>query len=226
MVLRSDGSTAGALGRDGLERMAALMGAAFMEHDNWKRVVPDPLRRGRALRALFRFMGAVVDRHGHVVEILEDGRVAGYITFMENRDREQVSFRRVLLCGGLPAALRFLAALRPAELASMNAFSSAIHREYARRGAAGGIDPGGLHLYTAAMDPALKGRGIMRRTFAWMEDRLVSAGFGSYMLETTDPANLPVYRRFGMESAGSVPLPGGRSVWFFRKALGAAIRKG
>ena len=216
MLYRTDGTTAPRLDGPGVRRMAALMAAAFMEHDNWKRVIPDPARRLPALEALFGFMGAAVNRHGHVVEVLEDGRTVGFITFMENRDREQVSFRRVMASGGLAAALRFLLTLRPRELAGMNAFSSAIHREYESRGA----DPSGLHLYTAAMDPAFKGRGIMKRAFSWMEARFAAAGFSSYMLETTDPSNIPVYLNFGLEDAGNAPLPGSdRRVYFFRKAL-------
>jgi GNAT superfamily N-acetyltransferase len=221
MVLWTDGGTSPALDRDGVARMAALMGEAFMEHQNWKGLIPDPGRRSRALCALFGFMGAVVNRHGHVVVVVEDGREVGYLTFMENRDREQVSFLRVVLCGGLPAALRFLAALRPRELAGMAAFGSAVSKDHGPEGAGGGPDPGGLHLFTAAMDPALKGKGIMKRAFAWMEARFAQEGYSSYMLETTDPSNLPVYMRFGMELSGSAALPGqGRQVWFFRKALG------
>jgi hypothetical protein len=220
MVYRSDGRTAKALDPAELDRMASLMGEAFMEHDNWKRVIPDPGRRRRALGALFRFMGAVVNRYGHVVAVVEEGRELGYITFMENRDHEQVSFRRILRSAALPAALRFLATLRPSELAGMNAFSSAIQREERRSRAEGRIDEAGLHLYTAAMDPAFKGRGLMKRTFAWMEGTFAAAGFSSYMLETTDPSNLPVYERFGMLAAGSVELPGqDRKAWFFKKSL-------
>jgi GNAT superfamily N-acetyltransferase len=107
-------------------------------------------------------------------------------------------------------------ALDSQELASMRAFSSSID-EY-HRGMR--IDPRGLHLYTTAIEPALKGRGIMKRSFAYAEERFKAAGFGSYMLETTDPANLPVYERFGLTLTGQATMPGTeRSVWFFSKDL-------
>jgi GNAT superfamily N-acetyltransferase len=192
------------------------MSDAFMEHDNWKRVVPEPARRKRALNALFSFMASVINRYGHIVVSVESGRAVGYTTFMENADREQVSFRRILRCGALPAALGFLLSLKNRELASMRAFSSSID-EY-HRGMR--IDPRGLHLYTTAVEPSLKGRGIMKRGFAYAEERFKEAGFGSYMLETTDPANLPVYERFGLALRSQAAMPGtGRSVWFFSKEL-------
>jgi GNAT superfamily N-acetyltransferase len=107
-------------------------------------------------------------------------------------------------------------ALDSQELASMRAFSSSID-EY-HRGMS--LDPSGLHLYTTAVEPSLKGRGIMKRSFAYAEERFKAAGFGSYMLETTDPANLPVYERFGLTLTGQATMPGtGRSVWFFSKEL-------
>jgi GNAT superfamily N-acetyltransferase len=216
MVYYTDGRQEPLLDRAGLRALADLISDAFMEHDNWKRVVPEPARRKRALYALFSFMASVINRYGHIVVSVDGGRRVGYTTFMENADREQVSFRRILRCGALPHALSFLLTLKPRELASMRAFSSSID-EY-HRGMR--IDPRGLHLYTTAVEPSLKGRGIMKRGFAYAEERFKAAGFGSYMLETTDPANLPVYVRFGLTLTGQATMPGtGRSVWFFCKDL-------
>lgn len=216
MVYYTDGRREPMLDRVGLRALAELMSDAFMEHDNWKRVVPEPARRKHALNALFFFMASVINRYGHIVVSVESGRPVGYTTFMENADREQVSFRRILHCGTLPHALSFLFTLNPRELASMRAFSSSID-EYHHRAS---IDPRGLHLYTTAIEPALKGRGIMKRSFAYAEEHFKAAGFGSYMLETTDPANLPVYERFGLALTGQATMPGtGRSVWFFSKDL-------
>jgi GNAT superfamily N-acetyltransferase len=202
----------------GLRDLADLMGNAFLEHDNWKRVIPEADRRKRALTSLFYFMAAVVNRYGHIVVTMEAGRRVGYTTFMENRDREQVSFRRVFRCGELPRALTFLFALKPRELAAMRGFASAID-EFER---ANGHDTNGLHLYSTAVDPARKGQGMMKRSFAWAEARLKAAGFTSYSLETTDPANLPVYERFGLTLVDTVAIPGtDRNVWFLRKGLEA-----
>jgi GNAT superfamily N-acetyltransferase len=204
------------LDRAGLQALAALISDAFMEHDNWKRVLPEPARRKRALYALFYFMASVINRYGHIVVSMDGDRRIGYTTFMENSDREQVSFPRVLRCGALAQALAFLLAMKPQELASMRAFSSSIDQYYGEAG----HDPRGLHLYTTAVEPALKGRGIMKRSFAYAEERFKAAGFSSYMLETTDPANLPVYERFGLSLMAQKTMPGTeRSVWFFSKTL-------
>lgn len=216
MVYSTDGRQEPMLDRAGLRRLAGLISDAFMEHDNWKRVVHEPARRKRALYALFYFMASVINRYGHIVVSVEGGRRVGYTTFMESADTKQVSFFRVLRCGALPQALAFLCTLKGRELASMRAFSSSIDEYYGRVS----TDPRGLHLYTTAIEPALKGRGIMKRSFAYAEERFKAAGFGSYMLETTDPANLPVYERFGLTLRSRMAMPGtGRSVWFFSKDL-------
>lgn len=215
MVYYTDGREEAALGRRGVAAMAALMAEAFMEHANWRALIPDERRRRRALRALFRFMGGVAARYGRVVVAVEAGRVVGYVTFMDEADRAQVSPLRVALSGGLPAALRFALALRPGELAVMRAFGELVQARYA----AAGADQTGLHLYTAAVEPASQGRGVMRRAFSYFERRFKELGFRSYELETTDPANIPVYLALGLSAAGEAALPGGRGLWFFKKEL-------
>jgi GNAT superfamily N-acetyltransferase len=217
VVYFTDGREETRLDRSGLRDLSELMGDAFMEHDNWKRVIPDARRRKRALASLFYFMAAVVNRYGHIVVTVEDGKRVGYTTFMEHADREQVSFRRVLLCGALPRALAFILALKPRELAAMRGFTAALDDFQNARP----HDPRGLHLYTTAVDPDRKGQGLMKRSFAWAERRFKAAGFSSYSLETTDPANLPAYERFGLRLVATSVIPGtDRSVWFFWKGLG------
>jgi GNAT superfamily N-acetyltransferase len=216
-VYYTDGREEAALDRAGLRELAGLMSDAFMEHDNWRRVIPDTARRKRALAAMFHFMAAVVNRYGHIVVTMDGGQRIGYTTFMVDADREQVSFRRVLRCGALPSAVVFLLALKPRELAAMRGFTAAIDDFQATRG----HDRNGLHLYSTAIDPVFKGQGLMKRSFAWAEERFKTAGFTSYSLETTDPANLPVYGRFGLELVATSAIPDtDRNVWFFRKRLG------
>lgn len=215
MVYYTDGREERGLGRDGVRAMAALMADAFMAHANWWALIPDESRRRRALRALFRFMGGVAARYGRVVVALEGRRAVGYITFMDKADRVQVSPLRVALTGGLPAALRFALCLKPAELAVMRSFGDIVQARYRSRG----VDPRGLHLYTAAVEPASQGKGVMRRAFAYFERRFKDLGFSSYELETTDPANIPVYLALGMKTTDEARLPGGRGLWFFKKEL-------
>ena len=144
-----------------------------------------------------------------------DGRAVGYITFMDKSDRIQVSPLRVALTGGLPAVFRFALFLKPAELSVMRSFGDLVQARYAAQG----DDTGGLHLYTAAVEPASQGRGLMRRTFGYFERRFRELDFRSYELETTDPANIRVYLALGMALAGEGTLPGGRGFWYFKKEL-------
>ena len=217
MVYFVDGRTAERLGREGIRAFADLMSDAFMGHENWSHVLRDPLKRKRVLYHLFAFMGAVFDRHGHIVVATgEDGRSVGYITFMENRDRAQMSFGRIVRSGTLGHGLAFLFCLGPRELAGMSAFNRAVKVFYSGYDA----DPSGLHLYNTGIDPALKGKGVMKRAFAYADARLSEAGFTSYFLETTDPANLPVYERFGLVEFATEPIAGSeRALHYFRKSI-------
>lgn len=214
MIFYTDGRTSPRLDRAGVAALADTLAAAFMEHDNWHRVVPRPEARRRALRALFGFMGAAIDRYGHVVVAVADGRPVGYVTFMEDRDAAGVNFARVVRAGGLGDALRFLVALKPRELAGMRALERAVARF--ERGRA--RDPGCLHLYSAGILPEYKGRGLMKAAFRHAEARFAELGFSSYRLETTDPANLPVYAAFGLGRVGDEPLgDSGRLVHFLER---------
>lgn len=216
MVYYSDGRKEARLDRASLRELANLISDAFIEHDNWKRVIADTARRKRGLYALFYFISSVINRYGHIVVSVYEGRVVAYTTFMENSDHAQVNFCRVLRCGALPWALSFILTLRPRELAAMQEFNTSIEAYYARQH----IDPGGLHLYTTAIAPSLKGRGIMKSSFAYAEECFRAAKFSSYMLETTDPTNIPVYEHFGLELTGQETMARtDRSVWFFKKAL-------
>lgn len=221
MIYYTDGRTAPRLGREGVATMAATLAEAFMEHDNWVRVVPRPEARRRALRALFGFIGGVVDERGHVVVAVAEGRPVGYITFMENRDRAGVTLPRIVRTGGVGDVLRLLAALRPRELAGMVAFETAMARFHRDNPP----DPQGLHLYSAGVLPAWKGRGLMKAAFAFAEARFREAGFASYVLETTDPGNLPVYEAFGLSRLGELAMPGSnRPAWFLERRFGPRAR--
>jgi GNAT superfamily N-acetyltransferase len=217
MVYFADGRTAEHLGREGIRDFADLMSDAFMGHENWSHVLQNPRRRKQVLYHLFAFMGAVFDRYGHVVVAVgEDGRSIGYITFMENRDHAQMSFGRILRTGALGHGLAFLACLGPRELAGMRAFNRAVKSFYSGYDA----DPSGLHLYNTGIDPDFKGRGIMKRVFAYADARLAEAGFTSYFLETTDPANIPVYKRFGLLEFATLPIAGSeRALHYFHKSI-------
>ena len=217
MIFYTDGRSSPRLERPGVAAMAETLAAAFMAHDNWIRVVPRPAARRTALRALFGFMGAAIDRHGHVVVAMADGRPVGYVTFMEDRDAKGVTFGRVVGAGGFADALRFLAALRPRELLGMRALERAVARF--ERGRA--RDPACLHLHSAGVLPEWKGRGLMKAAFRYAETRFAALGFSAYRLETTDPANLPVYAAFGLERVGEEPLGGsGRMAYFLERRFG------
>jgi ribosomal protein S18 acetylase RimI-like enzyme len=60
------------------------------------------------------------------------------------------------------------------------------------------------HLAYLAVDPAHQGRGAARRLLDHVLDRCDDDGAAAW-LETTDPANVPLYERFGFATVESIP---------------------
>jgi hypothetical protein len=199
------------------ERLATTLGLAFREHANWRAVIENPDRRVRALTRFFRFMGAVIAQYGFLFVVPDREHPVGYITFLPLADREQISMKRIIRAGVLADALSFVATLRPREILRMQGFNRLVqeHERTTRRPAATETR---AHLYFTGIEPGSMGKGIMRRAFASAEAQLSELGFSGYVLETTDPANLPVYERFGLDLIATEPIPGSdREIYFFEK---------
>lgn len=60
------------------------------------------------------------------------------------------------------------------------------------------------HLAYLAVDPAHRGRGVARRLLVHVLRRCDEDGAAAW-LETTDPANVPLYERFGFATVRSIP---------------------
>jgi ribosomal protein S18 acetylase RimI-like enzyme len=83
-----------------------------------------------------------------------------------------------------------------------------------RRGLAAGHATGGWHLAFLATHPDHQRRGVARLLLEHVLDRADADGVPTW-LETSDPVNPPIYRRFGFEvvatAEGTDPLP---TFWF------------
>lgn len=225
MVLETDAQFPGSeraeppLSSSEFDNLADTLGRAFCNHANWRAVIADEPRRVRALTSFFRFMAPVIARDGLLFVVPHRNDPVGYITFMPAADAEQISLRRIIRAGVLGTALGFVARLRPGEMAAMQRFNRLVAAHEHELRANPRVDHL-AHLYFTGIEPASMGRGIMKRAFARAETRLCELGYSGYVLETTDPANLPVYERFGLTCAGEQSIPGeARSVWFFEKYL-------
>lgn len=179
-----------------------------------------PVDRGRAARVL----AAAFARDDHTVGLLPGGDTVGRLTRMFSR-----SVLETLRAGGhvwlaedagdgelLGAAVWQGPGERRRVLSELR--STADHlRVYGRRfsdavvtdRAADEARPRVPHWYLAAIgtDPAARGRGAAS---ALIRHRLAvadSGGHGTY-LESSSPANVPIYQRFGFIEIGTIPARG------------------
>lgn len=70
------------------------------------------------------------------------------------------------------------------------------------------------HWYLAVLgtDPPHRGRGVGAAMIDPVVARCDAEGLGAY-LESSKPANVPYYERFGFRATGQIDLPGGPPVW-------------
>jgi len=76
-----------------------------------------------------------------------------------------------------------------------------------------------VHLELLAVDPAMQGRGIARRL---MEGLLAHADRHGWpvVLETTNPANPEIYRRFGFETIAEIRIGAAPRAWVMQRPAG------
>jgi GNAT superfamily N-acetyltransferase len=84
--------------------------------------------------------------------------------------------------------------------------------------AVGGLRPTSDHWYldVLAVHPLMQGKGFARAVLAPILQRCDTAGL-SANLETSTPANLGLYARFGFGSAQEINITDGPPVWFLHR---------
>lgn len=164
-------------GPDDIAEVAAVVAAAFADEPYWCWAVPDRDRRARAVAA---FYGA--DLADLVALGLTDVAVDG--------DRV-VAAGVWCRSGDLPSEAHGLAAVAAVDAEAAAAGGRAL-------AAMSGLAPAEPHLYldVLAVAPGRQGTGLGSRTLAAGLARADAAGAPCY-LETTRPANLPLYERHG-----------------------------
>ncbi|MBX3234344.1 MAG: GNAT family N-acetyltransferase [Labilithrix sp.] len=110
-----------------------------------------------------------------------------------------------------PPALRVLAAWPlPPAIPSWRFFRRGLHVD--RRIHASHPSEPHLYVYALGVHPKQKGKGLggalLRHALAIAD----KAGTASY-LETANPVNLPLYRKFGFETTSEIATHGGPPVW-------------
>jgi ribosomal protein S18 acetylase RimI-like enzyme len=174
-----------------LDPIAAMMARALLGSPTWIWAFPDPQRRFLALRTIWRLdLGSGLP-HGWVWKVA--GGAAASLWYppgtIGSDPTEAERFERALD-----------ESLAPAEAQLM--------REVFERFEAN--HPGEPHYYLSllATDPDHAGRRLGTALLADNLARIDAAGAAAF-LETTNPANLPLYQRFGFRLCGEFGLPAG-----------------
>jgi ribosomal protein S18 acetylase RimI-like enzyme len=185
-------------------RSAAAAGEAFAAshagYPAFRAVFPGPARRARAMRAFFTVTVADATTAGAVVAVLDEGRVVGAAVWLPP-GAFPWSWRRQVRAA---SAFARVAAAAPGRLPTFLRYGAAAQRSHPRR----------RHWYLVALGvrPEAHRRGI--------GTQLVAAGLAAAdedhaacYLETSDPANVAFYQRFGFEVVDPhlALVPGGPS---------------
>ncbi|QXV56066.1 GNAT family N-acetyltransferase [Amycolatopsis sp. TNS106] len=184
-----------------LDGAADVLAAAFADYA-WTRhtvAADDHVRRVRDLQRLF--VGRIGLPHGRVwvADGLEGVVAAAVWTTPES--------------SGAEAAFAELAESMPALAGDRTAAAISAEQALAPHRPAGPV----WFLATVEVHPALQGKGLGR---AIVEPGLMAADAAGVpaFLETSEPANVPFYRKLGFEVTAEVELPdGGPRTWAFRR---------
>ena len=208
---------------DEVPEAAALLASAF-DHDPFnRRLLPDAAERRRVFELNGRLQVQAALPYGHVFVVGEAEALRGIAVWLPPGATPGLSDLAGPLVGALPTLVATMptwvrAAPRLARLAAI-APPAAVRVGLARRRVLRGLRARPLwHLAFLATDPAHQGRGIGRRLLDHVLDR-VDRDHSDVWLETTDPANVGLYARFGFTTLAQVE--GGEALpswWILHRA--------
>ncbi len=195
-----------------LKEMASVMSNAFMNHENFVKVIKNPKRRKNVLYNLFLLMYKVINVHGYIIRVYKEDNICGYITFMDANDPYQISVTRVFRTKGLGNFILFLFNLRYSSLKKLLQYNKVYNQYHLRE------FPSSVHLFSVGVKDEYKGKRIMsnaiRETFSYFKD----LGFDHMILETSDQTNIHLYHKLGFEIDEIIKLKYGQ-IYFYTKKL-------
>jgi GNAT superfamily N-acetyltransferase len=191
-----DRSTVRAAGKRDIAEISTVMARAF-EHDPpfvW--MLPDERGRRRRLEILFITMLRWETLPHGGVEVAcapDDGRILGAALWLPPGHWRMSPARQLLT---VPASLRAFGR----RVGYGSAFVTAAARVHP-------VDPH-WYLHGIGVDPSAQGQGVGGALLRSRLDRCDAAGIPAY-LESSKPANVPLYERFGFTASGRLKLPPG-----------------
>jgi GNAT superfamily N-acetyltransferase len=178
-----------------ISAISQVMARAFEDDPPFVWMLPDARSRRRRLEILFVTMlrWEVLPHGGVEVACSPDGGILGAALWLPP-GRWRMSFTRQLLT--LPSGLRVFWR----RIGYGSVFVDAAARVHP-------VDPH-WYLHGIGVDPEAQGRGVGGALLRSRLDRCDAAGVSAY-LESSKPANVPLYERFGFAVCGRLALPRG-----------------
>jgi GNAT superfamily N-acetyltransferase len=175
--------------------LASMLARAF--HDDPVMTWLFGERPGPRLRRLRLYFAAEARRHGRHGQVLVGGDHAG-AAFWDPPGLWRVTWLQ--LVRSTPVMLAAVGIRLPRAIKALELIDRAHPRE--------------PHWYLAVLgtDPPHQGRGVGTALLSPVLARCDREGLGAY-LESSKPANVPYYERFGFSVTGQIDLPAGPPVW-------------
>ncbi|GAB4319283.1 MAG: GNAT family N-acetyltransferase [Promethearchaeota archaeon] len=179
----------------GVDRAAEVLARAFQDDPGFVAALPDPSKRARALPVVQRVVVRYCVARGWA--LASSDALEGVLLCLPP-EQPRVTSTGALRHGAL--AIPFKAGF--GFVRRMSAIESVVARLKERHAPAG-------HAYFLAVgvDPPRQGKGIGGHLIRALLDRLSSVGAPCF-LDTTKPANVGYYERFGFTRAETLPVPG------------------
>ena len=180
--------------RSDVGALAKTLGRAFFDDPVMRWMLPDAEARRRKLHKLFE----ALTRHHHLahggVEVVPDGSGIGGAALWDPPGK------------WLPTRTDELRAMP----ALLWAFGRSLRRGLVAEELMKAAHPEEPHWYLAIIgsDPEVRGRGFGQELMRSRLDRCDAEHAPAY-LESSNPANVPYYQRFGFEVTGEIVLPDG-----------------
>jgi GNAT superfamily N-acetyltransferase len=199
---RADADIAVAVLRRGQQRAgAAAIAAGHADDPAFRHVFPDPRRRATVLPVFFEATVRDAIPYGSVLSVTDGDRVTATAVSLPRRRFPWTPWRKV---GATPALARVMVAAPRAFPTFMRygANVEAAHRDEPRR-----------YLVVLSVRPECQRRGLGSRLVERILEAADCDGL-SCRLETSDPANVAFYQRFGFEvdDPAFAAIPGGPSL--------------
>jgi len=196
------------LRKDELATAASTLALAFDDDPLFRFFVPAPARRMATLRWFHQSALQECFAVGGAFTLVDGGPEAGALALLPP-GAWPTPLHRTLRAVALPRALPTLRLIR-----------AGLHLEHKIRA----LHPAQPHVYVylLGVHPERKGQGKGATLLRHARAMSAEAGCVTH-LETSNPVNLPFYKRFGLEVATEITSHGGPPVWTMTTRAGARV---